>query len=150
MSFWALLRPIVYLMLGLAMVIVSLTHRPAPESKLKLLEGIPEHVEVNKSSRHNKVHFNLGDTRTDYADDDPNYSQVLESISAKQPVKVWVDTQNSKDNYGHFYKMSVGDKPIVTYSETVEANKSSGNYQFWVGIILSLLGGYLLFKRLKA
>jgi hypothetical protein len=149
MNFWTLFRPAFYIILGLGLVIFTLTSHVAPESKLKLLEGIPEKVEVTKSSRHNKVAFHLGDMRTDYADDDPNYSQVLESVSAKQPVKVWVEAEGYKDSYGRFYKMSVGDKPIVTYADTAESSKKSNTFSLWIGVALIFIGGFLIFKRMK-
>ncbi len=149
MYIWSLIRAAICLILGVALVIVSLTDRLVPESKLKMFEGVPKQVRVYKASRHNKIEFYLGDLRTDYTDENPQYLQVIESVKSSQPIKVWVDADSFKDSYGRLYKMSVGDKPVITYAETVDANKKSNTYQLGIGLILGLLGGYLLFKRLK-
>jgi hypothetical protein len=148
MYIWSLIRAAICLILGVALVIVSLTDRLVPESKLKMFEGVPKQVRVYKASRHYKIEFYLGDLRTDYTDENPQYLQVIESVKSSKPIKVWVDADSFKDSY-RLYKMSVGDKPVITYAETVDANKKSNTYQLGIGLILGLLGGYLLFKRLK-
>lgn len=149
MFIWSLIRAGICFVIGVALVIVTLTDRLMPESKLNMLEGVPEQVRVYKFSRHNKIEFYLGDLRTDYTDEDPRYLQVLESVKSSQPIKIWVDADSIKDSYGRLYKMSVGNKPVITYADTVDASKKSTTYQLGIGVILGLLGGYLLFKRLK-
>ncbi|QQR57729.1 MAG: LPXTG cell wall anchor domain-containing protein [Candidatus Melainabacteria bacterium] len=149
MKIWALIRPVFYLLIGVGLVYFALTDHPAAENKLKLFEGVPEQVHFTRTRRHDQIAFRLNDMRTDYQDDSPHYTEVQAALQTGQQVKVWVDNEGTKDKYGRFYKMSAGDKEIVSYAETVESKKSSGNFMLWIGLALIGIAGFLFWRRTK-
>lgn len=148
MNYWALIRPALYFVLGVSAIVYGLIHQPAPESKLLLFEGVPEKVQHTTHTREKRIEFYLGRMWTDYPENAPKYNEVATILEAKEPVKVWVDNEDYKDGYGTFYKMSAGDKEIVTYADAVQRRKNDN--QFWM-IIGSVLVGVsvFLFKRRK-
>ena len=100
-----------------------------PEEELTEVEGVPTDIRVTSDSGRSGntayfLNFTVAGHRTEYASTSPNYEKVLAAVKSGDQVHVWVSTKQEtlfpRKGWVPLYKMSVGAKPILSYSEIVE------------------------------
>lgn len=148
MSIWTLIRPVFYMLIGLGLLYFSLSVHPVAEDKLKFFEGVPKEVEKSTSGKRKYVDFTVGDMHTYYSDRKPKFDAIASAVKTGTPVKIWVDL-DAQEGSGRLYKMVAGDKEILSYSEFINAEKSSSNFSLFSGIALVLVSIFLFWKRFK-
>ncbi len=148
---WFTTKGGLFFILGIITLSFSLTSHPAiPESKLKLLEGVPTELKLTESSRNGQsLDFDLGDLHLDYAERKPHYGEMRAILMTGEPVKVWVETEGYNNKYGKIYKMTFEDAPVVTYAESVKSQSESKTYATIASCVFLAIGLVSLFMRMR-
>ncbi len=143
-----------FLILGIHGIYISLFDRffdSIAENELTLLEGIPRDVYITNPSRTQFIHFSVADQATDYSSDRPNFGRVLSTINDADRLRVWGSTKKTwKPLFGRprddfeVYKISVGDTPIVSYTDTVGHKTRSARVCLIVGCAFTAIPLYAI------
>jgi hypothetical protein len=132
------------ILLGLGLLYAYAFNRLAgstPEQDLTLAEGVPVSVELSRLPQRygNSVQlleFSIDSFRMEYGSDAPKFREVVSAVTSGKPVRVWVSTKQetlvSRPGFVPLYKLSVGEKPILTYRD-VKTHSKTGSRAVLIG-----------------
>ncbi len=126
--------------IGLGMAGFSFTIHPIPENELKLVEGVPSNQHLVRRKRSESFVFQLADKSFDISKSATHYDEIVNAVQSGNPVKAWVE--NSSND---IYKMTVNEKPILTYAESVQDKDHMKRTGLGFGLCLMLVGSLTFF-----
>ena len=137
-----ILRQIVLYIIGIGCLVMSFTIKPVTEDKLTVFEGIPTKFRELPSKRYQTTYFVIGDVEASYKSTEPHYSEIQSIAQSGKSVKVLLNFPNKDSSPGQLYKLNVGDRPVVTYAETLESVKNDNIWTFWMGLLVIALASW--------
>jgi len=125
-------------------------HGTTPENELTLVEGVPRDVTVSGSrgAKTEIITFAVDRYHTEYRGNRPKYREVHSAIDSGERLTVWISTKREtilpRQDWVPLYKLSVGDRQILTYDEVVAANEE-GLSSIAIGASVFIgIGAYVL------
>jgi hypothetical protein len=108
--------------LGLMGVVLwNIAYGLTPENDLTLVEGEPSDVDLSER----QVRFTVAGHRIEYSRDGRPPVAVVGAALSGRPVRAWVSTRREnllrRDGPLPLYKLSVGDRAVLSYAEAAEA-----------------------------
>jgi hypothetical protein len=121
-----------------------------PDNELTFAEGVAEDVILSQGAGRAGstfyLHFSVGPYRTVYTSDQPKYWEVESAVQSRKPIRVWVsmrqETLFPRQGWVPLYKLSVGDRPVLTYSEAVAQKAGRSGALLLGGVVLSAIGAW--------
>ncbi len=119
-----LMKIIFFVSIGIFLLQGSLTTKVTSESDLKVFQGIPSRIhettkEFEKKEPVTTIDFHVGELHTQWTSENIKYQDVFAAVKSKKPIEIGAEMDKSKpDNFGHIYKLSVENKPVLTYDDT--------------------------------
>lgn len=137
-----LVKQIILYIIGIGCLYMSFTTRPVAEDKLTIFEGIPSNFNEIHSKRYRTGYFKVGKAEASYKSTEPHYDEIQSIAQGGKPIKVWLNMPYKDSSTGQLYKLNVGDRPVLTYAETLESMKNDNIWTFWMGLLVLALASW--------
>ena|SRR5205809_2079113 len=117
-----------------------------PENELAVAEAVATNVTESMVRGIHYLKFTVAGYAIEYDGAQPQYQEVRSAVQSGRPIRVWVSKKNEAlipiGQSVRLYKLHVGNRPVLTYSEVVAYRAKQASAVPIVAGALMAVGGF--------